>query len=79
MQSKHSDMAISKMSLDDRLRLVSDIWDSIAHDAARVPVPEWHRKELRRRLKLESQAPTAGATWPQIRARIRRQRRKKAS
>jgi len=79
MNVKFKEMGIERMSLDDRLRLVEDIWDTIAQDSAGVPVPAWHRTELRRRLKLESATPPAGATWEQVKARIRRQRKKKTS
>ncbi len=34
----------------ERLRLVEDIWDSLAASTADVPVPEWHREELDQRL-----------------------------
>ncbi|HUP00584.1 MAG TPA: addiction module protein [Gemmatimonadota bacterium] len=41
---------ILKLSAEERLRLVEEIWDSLAADAERVPVPAWHRRELDRRL-----------------------------
>ena len=34
----------------ERLRLVEDIWDSLAVSTNHVPVPDWHREELDRRL-----------------------------
>ncbi len=51
----------------DRLHLVEAIWDSIAATPEQVPVPEWHRAELDRRL-----ADTAPEhfTWEQVRARL---------
>jgi putative addiction module component (TIGR02574 family) len=34
----------------ERLRLVEDIWDSLAASVTDIPVPDWHRDELDRRL-----------------------------
>ena len=34
----------------ERLRLVEDVWDSLAASTDDVPVPEWHRAELDDRL-----------------------------
>ena len=38
------------LPVSERLRLVEAVWDSIAAEAASVPVPDWHREELDRRL-----------------------------
>ena len=54
---------------DERLRLVEEIWDSLAATAERVPVPEWHRKELDRRLADRSEQATL--SWPEVRSRLR--------
>ena len=34
----------------ERLRLVEDVWDSLAASTSDVPVPDWHRAELDARL-----------------------------
>ncbi len=41
---------IMRLSPDERLQLVEEIWDSLAAEPSQVPIPEWHRKELDRRL-----------------------------
>ena len=38
------------LPVPERLRLVEAVWDSLAAEAASVPVPDWHREELDRRL-----------------------------
>ena len=42
---------ILRLPADQRLELIEKIWDSLAADAEQVPVPDWHRRELDRRLK----------------------------
>ena len=39
-----------KLSVDDRIQLVQEIWDSIAADCTGTPkLPYWHDEELDRR------------------------------
>jgi putative addiction module component (TIGR02574 family) len=37
---------ILRLSPEDRLELLSQVWDSIAADPDSVPVPDWHRAVL---------------------------------
>ena len=41
---------ILRLPADDRLRLVEEIWDSLASSPDQVAVPEWHRGVLDKRL-----------------------------
>jgi putative addiction module component (TIGR02574 family) len=59
---------ILKLPPADRLRLVEEIWNSLAPDQS-VPVPEWHREELDRRL--EDSSERAGLSWADVQARLR--------
>jgi len=61
---------ILRLSPDERLRLVEDIWDSLAQTPEKLPVPEWHRAELDRRLADQSEQATIA--WPELRSRLRR-------
>ncbi|MDX1395692.1 MAG: addiction module protein [Gemmatimonadota bacterium] len=36
---------------DERFELLADVWDSITAEPEAVPVPDWHREELDRRLR----------------------------
>ncbi len=51
----------------ERLHLVEAIWDSIAATPEQVPVPDWHRVELDRRL---AETAPEHLTWEQVRARL---------
>jgi len=48
---------------------VEDQIDIAAHPD-RVPVPEWHVRELRRREDAYRGSPDAGSTWEEVRDRI---------
>jgi putative addiction module component (TIGR02574 family) len=51
---------VGALSVDERLKLIEDLWDSI--DTELVPLPDWHRAELDRRLDALEQGASAGAT-----------------
>lgn len=42
---------IAGLSTREKILLLQDLWDDIAADDARVPVPDIHKVELRRRLE----------------------------
>jgi putative addiction module component (TIGR02574 family) len=48
-----------KLPIAERIRLVEDIWDSIAEDAAALPLSDELRTELDRRWKEHEQDPAA--------------------
>jgi len=60
---------ILRLPVEERLRLVEDIWDSIAATPAAVPVPEWHKAELDRRLNEPEPGPSL--TWEEVRDKLR--------
>jgi putative addiction module component (TIGR02574 family) len=65
-----------RLSVTERIELVEAIWDTVAEDAAleQLPVPDWHREELDRRLADLESDPAAGSPWPEVRRRLERGR-----
>ena len=63
---------IMRLPVAERLKLLEDAWDSIAATPATVPVPDWHRAELDRRLDRPSAEPPLSED--EVRARLRKQR-----
>jgi putative addiction module component (TIGR02574 family) len=72
MQPTLQSLGIDRLSLDERLRLVEDIWDSIAAEAEALPIPQSHKDELDRRLAAYEQNPTAGSPVDEAMARLRK-------
>jgi putative addiction module component (TIGR02574 family) len=60
---------ILRLPADQRLKLVEDIWDSLAASPTDVPVPQWHMDELDRRLANPDERATL--TWEQVQARLK--------
>lgn len=60
------------LPVQDRLRLVEDIWDSLAADPSAVPAPDWHRAELDQRLARHQASPDQVEHWAEVRTRLRK-------
>ena len=61
---------IDRLAVEDRLELIGLIWDSVAAEQVPTPIPEWHRRELSRRIAAADANPEAGIPWEVVRARI---------
>lgn len=59
---------ILRLPPEERFKLLSDVWDSIAAEPDAVPVPRWHREELDRRV---AEPSPEHLTWEQVRTQIR--------
>ena len=65
---------ILEMSVADRLRIVGDIWDSIAADSNGLEISDELRFELDRRLEAYKNDPGAGVSWEELDNRLARSR-----
>lgn len=63
---------ILRLPPDQRLKLLEDIWESLAASPSDVPVPDWHRELLDERLADEGEQ--ASRSWDEVKARARRPR-----
>ena len=63
------DLGIDRLSVEQRLQLMAEIWDSLSVET--TPIPESHREELDRRLAATDADPEAGRPWDDVRARLR--------
>ena len=61
---------IRAMPVADRLDLIAELWDSLDTEAADVPLPDWHREELDRRLDRLADGSSEGSSWDEVRCRI---------
>ena len=66
--------AILKLDVEDRLRIVQIIWDSIAASPATVPLTTAERAEIDRRLAEDDADPGDAMTWQETRDLIERPR-----
>ena len=70
---KHELVAeILALPVAERVRLVEAIWDSISAVPEALPLTEWQRQELDRRLAEFEASPEEGSSLEDVFARIRR-------
>lgn len=64
------ELGIDRLGREERLRLIEEIWESLA-PVENLEIPESHREELDRRLAAADADPSAGRPWEEARARLR--------
>ncbi|MFL5240730.1 MAG: addiction module protein [Gemmataceae bacterium] len=60
------------LSVEEKLDLISALWDSMAEHPEIIPVPDWQLKELDQRIEAQRKDPQPGQTWTEIKREIRR-------
>lgn len=64
-------MEIQTLSIDERIRLVQAIWDSISASSEQLELTPHQRIELARRLADHTANPTDVISWEEIKAQAR--------
>jgi putative addiction module component (TIGR02574 family) len=70
MMTHPRDFPFHELSVEERLLLVEDIWDSIAADTGALELTEAQREELDRRLAAYDANPNDTITWEEVKQRI---------
>jgi putative addiction module component (TIGR02574 family) len=71
MKVSMTDLGIDRLSAEDRLALVQEIWDSLLHAPEQIPLPEDAKEMLDRRLADLDSNPENVLTWEEIKAHVR--------
>ena len=64
--SKISMADILKLNIEDRIRLVEDIWDTIVSIPDSIELTSEQKEEIDRRLEAHHKNPSAVFTWDDI-------------
>ncbi len=70
MSPMFQQLGIDRLSHEERLKLISEIWESLT-PIDQTEIPESHRQELDRRLVNADANPSAGRPWEEVRKRLR--------
>jgi putative addiction module component (TIGR02574 family) len=63
-------LGLDQLTVEQRLALVEELWDSIAESGADVPMSEAQRAELDRRLAEHEAQPDNVVSWEDVKASI---------
>lgn len=66
-QALHT-LGIDRMSVEDRITLAQDIWDSVAIEAGLLPPSPSEKAEIDRRLAEDEAAPDDTISWNTIKS-----------
>jgi putative addiction module component (TIGR02574 family) len=61
------------LTVEQRLELIGELWDSIPDSVDALPLPDWHREELERRLAAADAEPEAAIPWEIIKKQLRKE------
>lgn len=70
MSPKMQEFGIDRLSVNDRLALVYEIWDSIAAESESFPLTEEQKQILERRVSDLNANPNNVLTWEEIKQSI---------
>jgi len=63
--------SVFDLSPEEKLQLVQDLWDDLAANPDDVPLPEWQKAELDRRIENFKSSSVPAAEWEEVKRRIR--------
>jgi len=57
---------IRKLNVSEKLLLVEEVWNEIARSNEELPLPEWQKKELDKRLEEYDRGEVQAIEWHQV-------------
>jgi len=63
-------LGIDRLSVQERMALVEELWDSIAESTGELPLTEAQQAELDRRLTEHKARPEDVVPWEEVRASV---------
>jgi putative addiction module component (TIGR02574 family) len=64
-------LGLDSLSVDERIALAEELWESIPSTTRAIELNESHCQDLRRRLDVYRDDPQAGSPWEEVMARLR--------
>lgn len=61
---------VLKLPVQERIRIVEAIWDSVAEHPEQVELLPWQAEELDRRIAAYQANPSEGIPWDEVKRRI---------
>lgn len=63
-----SELGIDRLSVEDRITLAQDLWDSAAREVEQAPLSGPQRRELERRLADSLARPESVISWEEVKS-----------
>jgi putative addiction module component (TIGR02574 family) len=62
---------VGNWPVEDRLRLIEEVWDTLSDRKGGMVLSESHKQDLQRRLDAYRDHPKTGASWDEVQSRLR--------
>ncbi|HEY2412813.1 MAG TPA: addiction module protein [Pirellulaceae bacterium] len=62
---------VGNWPVEDRLRLIEEVWDTLSDRKGGMVLSESHTQDLQRRLDAYRDHPQTGAPWDEVKSRLR--------
>ena len=63
---------LRRLDADEQIDDIEALWDRVFEFPESVPVPDWHRELIAKRLNARRENPQRGNSWQEVRRRIGR-------
>lgn len=64
-------LPLDRMSTEEKLRALEELWADLSRSPESVPVPEWHREVLSAREQRVEEGAASFNEWSAVKKRIR--------
>lgn len=61
---------INRLPPEEKLRLVTELWDQLSANEGKLPIPEWHQQVLAEDDASYEATPPEGSSWEDVKKRI---------
>jgi len=61
---------LAELPIQERLRLVEALWDTIAEHPESIKLTPAERRELDRRMEAYLKNPSEGTPWPEVKSKL---------
>ena len=75
MTTKNLLQEAMKLSEDERVKLAEGIWQSVENGWLDARMPDWHKRELDRRIQAHRENPREVVTWEEVQKQMTRRQR----
>ena len=66
---------IKSLPVDERLRLMEEIWESLVENEDTLESPAWHEEELRKREEIVKEGKEDYISWDQAKKELKARRK----
>jgi putative addiction module component (TIGR02574 family) len=64
-------LGIDQLSVDERMSLMEELWNSMSADPEAFPLTNGQKADLQTRLEAHQDNPKVGTPWEEVKARLR--------